>query len=59
MRVMLLDQNTLLIKKYKVGSCAHVDLSTFSFHALKTITTGEGGAVTTNNKVIFERLKKF
>ena len=46
-------------KKYKVGSCAHVDLSTFSFHALKTITTGEGGAVTTNNKVIFERLKNF
>ena len=36
-------------KIYKVGSCSHADISTFSFHPLKTITTGEGGAVTTNN----------
>ena len=37
-------------KKYKIGSCSHSDLCTFSFHPLKTITTGEGGAVTTNSK---------
>ena len=34
---------------YNVGSCKHADISTFSFHPLKSITTGEGGAVTTNN----------
>ena len=28
-------------KIYKVGSCSHADISTFSFHPLKTITTGE------------------
>ena len=37
-------------KKLKVGSCKHSDVCTFSFHPLKTITTGEGGAVTTNSK---------
>jgi len=40
-------------KTYKVGSCKHSDVSTFSFHPLKTITTGEGGLVTTNNKKIY------
>ena len=35
-----------------------VDLTCFSFHPVKTITTGEGGAITTNNKVYFERLKR-
>lgn len=36
-------------KTYKIGSCAHSDICTFSFHPVKSITTGEGGAVTTNN----------
>ena len=36
-------------KKYYVGSCKHADISVFSFHPVKTITTGEGGVVTTNN----------
>ena len=35
-----------------VGSCKHSDNSVFSFHPVKTITTAEGGAVTTNNKII-------
>ena len=43
-------------KLLKVGSCNHSDISTFSFHPLKTITTGEGGAVTTNNKNIYLKL---
>ena len=30
-------------KIYKVGGCMHADISTFSFHPLKSITTGEGG----------------
>lgn len=30
------------------------DISTFSFHATKTVTTGEGGAVITNNRYLAE-----
>jgi dTDP-4-amino-4,6-dideoxygalactose transaminase len=41
---------------YKVGSCKHSDLSVFSFHPLKTITTGEGGIVSTNNKSLATKL---
>ena len=38
-------------KIYKIGSCKHSDISTFSFHPLKTITTGEGGLITSNKKI--------
>lgn len=41
----------------KVGSCAHSDMTVFSFHPVKSITTGEGGAITTNDRRIYERLK--
>ena len=34
------------------------DISTFSFYANKHITTGEGGAVLTNNKKVFEKIKE-
>lgn len=44
-------------KKFKIGSCEHSDICTFSFHPLKSITTGEGGAITTNNKRIYENIK--
>tara|TARA_B100001250_G_scaffold74171_1_gene60600 strand:+ start:4185 stop:5345 length:1161 start_codon:yes stop_codon:yes gene_type:complete len=40
-----------------VGSQA--DISTFSFHPVKPITTGEGGMVCTSNKEYFNRLKIF
>ncbi len=43
-------------KWYKVGSCAHADASILSFHPVKSITTGEGGAVLTNRKDIYEKL---
>lgn len=43
-------------KKYKVGSCKFSDISTFSFHPVKPITTGEGGMITTNDKNIYEKL---
>ena len=33
----------------KVGSCAHSDITVFSFHPVKIITTGEGGMAMTNN----------
>lgn len=32
-----------------VGSCAHSLATCFSFHPVKPITTGEGGAITTND----------
>jgi len=41
----------------KVGSLA--DLSAFSFHPVKHITTGEGGMVTTSNSEYVGRLKSF
>jgi len=46
-------------KKYiKIGSCKHSDIAAFSFHPVKTITTGEGGLVTTNNSDLNANLKK-
>jgi dTDP-4-amino-4,6-dideoxygalactose transaminase len=39
-----------------VGSCYHSDISTFSLHPVKTITAGEGGIITTNNKDIFNKI---
>ena len=44
-------------KKYLyIGSCYHSDISTFSLHPVKTITAGEGGVITTNNKDIFDKI---
>tara|TARA_Y100000768_G_scaffold387080_1_gene377190 strand:+ start:4717 stop:5892 length:1176 start_codon:yes stop_codon:yes gene_type:complete len=43
-------------KKYKVGSTKHSDICCFSFHPLKTITTGEGGFLTTNNKSLAKKI---
>jgi len=44
-------------KIFKIGSCKHSDICTFSLHPVKTITTGEGGIVTTNNKKISDKIK--
>lgn len=44
-------------KGQKVGAIA--DMTTFSFHPVKPVTTGEGGMVTTNNLVLYEKLKLF
>ena len=46
-------------KYFKIGSCKHADISTFSLHPLKTITSGEGGIVTTNNAKIAKNIKLF
>ena len=40
----------------KVGSCKYSDATVFSFHPVKHITTGEGGAVLTNDEEIYEKL---
>lgn len=41
----------------KVGSCAFSDMTVFSFHPVKIVTTGEGGMVLTNNRELYENLK--
>jgi len=40
----------------RIGSNAHADLSVFSFHPVKAIAMGEGGAVTTNDGEMAKRL---
>lgn len=40
----------------KVGSCKYSDMAVFSFHPVKMITTGEGGAVLTNNKSLNKKV---
>lgn len=42
----------------RVGDCAHSAMATFSFHPVKTIATGEGGMVTTNDAALAERLRR-
>lgn len=41
----------------KVGGCAYSDAAVFSFHPVKMITSGEGGAITTNSAELDKRLK--
>ena len=57
------DSAHALGAKYKtgemVGSCKFSDISTFSLHPAKTITAGEGGIITTNNKDYYDELKLF
>jgi UDP-4-amino-4,6-dideoxy-L-N-acetyl-beta-L-altrosamine transaminase len=45
------------IGNQKIGSFAN--MSIFSFHAIKPITTGEGGAVVTNDEAFAKKLKLF
>jgi len=40
-----------------VGSCDYSDMAVFSFHPVKIMTTGEGGAVTTNNPLWDKKLR--
>jgi dTDP-4-amino-4,6-dideoxygalactose transaminase len=40
-----------------IGSCKHSDIAVFSLHPVKTITTGEGGLITTNSKFFYNRIK--
>jgi len=43
----------------KLGASPHADMSAFSFHPVKHVAMGEGGAVTTGNPVFEERLKRY
>ncbi len=40
-----------------VGNCEYSDMTVFSFHPVKTITTGEGGAITTNDYNLYRQLQ--
>lgn len=44
-------------QKSKIGSCKYSDITVFSFHAIKIITTAEGGACTTNNNFLYNKIK--
>ncbi|MFK5985253.1 MAG: UDP-4-amino-4,6-dideoxy-N-acetyl-beta-L-altrosamine transaminase [Pseudomonadota bacterium] len=41
----------------KVGSCQYSDISIFSFHPVKIMTTGEGGMLVTNHKKLNDKIK--
>ncbi len=45
--------------EHRVGGCDHSLMCCFSFHPAKQITTGEGGAVTTNDPESYRRLRRF
>ncbi|MGZ4161025.1 MAG: DegT/DnrJ/EryC1/StrS family aminotransferase, partial [Neobacillus sp.] len=44
-------------KQKKIGSIS--DMTMFSFHPVKHITSGEGGIITTNNKEYYDKLVQF
>ena len=44
-------------KNTPIGSCRFSDITIFSFHAIKVLTTGEGGSAVTNNKILYEKMK--
>lgn len=46
-------------KGEKIGTCKYSDMAVLSFHPVKHITSGEGGAVLTNNENYYEKLLKF
>ena len=67
LRAIAREHNLVLIEdaahaigtKYKgqpVGSFA--DMTCFSFHPVKTVTAGEGGAITTNDEATYKRLMR-
>ena len=44
--------------KVKTGSCKYSDITIFSFHPVKIITTGEGGIALTKNKKLSNKMKR-
>lgn len=41
---------------FRSGSCAHSDMAILSFHPVKHVTTGEGGAITTRDRGLYQTL---
>ena len=53
------DASHALGSKYSgehIGSSVYSDISVFSFHPVKNITTGEGGMILTNNQKLSEKI---
>ena len=46
-------------KKHSIGSCQFSDITVFSFHPVKIITTAEGGMAVTNNKELAGQMTLF
>lgn len=46
-------------EQFSVGSCVHSHAATLSFHAIKHMTTGEGGVLLTNDDELAERARRF
>ncbi|HMW49223.1 MAG TPA: DegT/DnrJ/EryC1/StrS family aminotransferase, partial [Cellvibrionaceae bacterium] len=47
------------VNNVPVGACRFSHATCFSFHPVKNLTTGEGGAITTADSVIANRLRRF
>ncbi len=45
-------------KNKPVGNCMYSDITVFSFHPVKIITSGEGGVATTNDESLFIKMKE-
>lgn len=43
-------------EKQRIGNCKYTDLSVFSFHPVKHIAAGEGGAITTNDEELYKKV---
>jgi len=43
-------------ESHRVGDCSFSDMTVFSFHPVKQITTGEGGVILTNNEQLYHKL---
>lgn len=46
------------VNSQKVGACCYSIATIFSFHPVKTITTAEGGCVTSNDNILVSKIKK-
>src|SRR5699024_3617857 len=42
-----------------IGNCRYSDITVFSFHPVKIITTAEGGIATTNNPLLAEKMQLY
>jgi UDP-4-amino-4,6-dideoxy-N-acetyl-beta-L-altrosamine transaminase len=45
--------------KKPIGGCQYSDITVFSFHPVKIITTAEGGLLTTNSKELAEKMQLY
>jgi UDP-4-amino-4,6-dideoxy-N-acetyl-beta-L-altrosamine transaminase len=45
-------------KNKKIGNCEYSDITVFSFHPVKIITTGEGGMALTNDELLCNKMRK-